>query len=351
MGTPSRAGHGGWRTRWMLALVGLCSLISLSTRAAPEKLAVHPLVVREVTEREELEYRRIFYAEVVRLQKNVVAPAAVKAFLKRVPHQTCVSAPDLNKCLADLAKHVKAKSALFVTLNPYPRIRLAGRLVRDTGEVRASAQNEYGKLPQKNPREAVRRVLRQFLAELRVGVPDVPPLVVGTLPKEKSTDKPIVSAPPPAPSPPVSVAPRPAPQEPLPLPTSPPAEPEPTTVGYVPEEGWSWQKSVGVGLATAGVVGLGLGTYFKIRSSHSWNEFNNTTSSGYLTPIELNNLRDIQSRAQSQGTAGNILLVGGGALTAGGLGLLIWEIARPKGETVVSVAPMPGGLIVAGEFQ
>jgi hypothetical protein len=344
MGTPSNAGHGGWRTGWMLALVGLCSLISLPTQAASDKLAVHPLVVPEVTEREELEYRRIFYAEVTRLQKNVAAPAAVKAFLKRVPHQTCVSAPDLNKCLVDLAKQVKAKSALFVTLNPYPRIRLAGRLVRDTGEVRASAQNEYGKMPQKNARNVVRRALRQFLAELRVGVPDVPPLVVGTLPQEKSTDKPV------APSPPVSIAPGAPPQGSLPLPTAPPAEPEPT-VSYIPEEGWSWQKSVGVGLVTAGVVGLGIGTYFKIRSSNSWNQFNTTTSPGYLTPTEVNNLRDIQSRAQNQGTAGNILLAGGGALAASGLGLLIWEIARPKGELVMSVAPMPGGLIVAGEFQ
>ena len=349
MGTPISAGNGGWRTRWMPALVGLWSLISLPAHAASEKLAVHPLVVPEVTEREELEYRRIFYAEVTRLQKNVVAPAAVKAFLKRLPHQTCVSAPDLNKCLADLAKQVKAKSALFVTLNPYPRIQLAGRLVRDTGEVRASAQNEYGKMPQKNARDVLKRALRQFLAELRVGVPDVPPLVVGTLPQDKSTDKPV--APLPAPSPPVSIAPGAPPQESLPLPTAPPAQPEPTTVGYVPEEGWSWQKSVGVGLVTAGVVGLGLGTYFKIRSSNSWNQFNNTTSPGYLTPTELNNLGDIQSRAQSQGRAGNILLAGGGALAASGLGLLIWELARPKGEMVMSVAPMPGGLIVAGEFR
>jgi hypothetical protein len=333
----------------MPALVGFCSLISLPTHAASEKLAVHPLVVPEVTEREELEYRRIFYAEVARLQKNLVAPAAVRAFLKRLPHQTCISAPDLNKCLADLAKHVKAKSALFVTLNPYPRIRLAGRLVRSTGEVRSSAQNEYGKTPQKNARDAVKRAIRQFLAELRVGVPDVSPLVRGTLPQEKPSDSPVASTP--APSPPVSIAPGPPSEEPPPRPTAPPAQPEPT-VSYISEEGWSWQKSVGVGLVTAGVVGLGLGTYFKIRSSNSWNQFNSTTSPGYLTPTELNNLRDIQSRAQNQGTAGNILLAGGGALAASGLGFLIWEIARPKGEVMMmSVAPMPGGVIVAGEFR
>jgi hypothetical protein len=347
MGTPSGPGLGSCK-RWMAALVGLCLLISPPTYAASDKLAVHPLVVPEVTEREELEYRRIFYAEVSRLQKNLAAQGAVKAFLKRVPHQTCVSAPDLNKCLADLAKRVKAKSALFVTLNPYPRIRLSGRLVRDTGEVRASAQNEYGKVPQKNSRDVVKRALRQFLAELRVGVPDVPSLVVGTLPQEKPNDSPVASAPPPVP--PSVTAPERPPQESVPVPTAPPAQPEPM-VGYVSEEGWSWQKSLGVGLVTAGVVGLGIGTYFKIRSSNSWNQFNSATSPGYLTPAELSNLRDIQSRAQSQGTAGNILLAGGGALAAGGLGLLIWEIARPKGEMVMSVAPMPGGLIVAGEFR
>lgn len=351
MCTPSNAGQRGWHARWTPALAGLCSVISLSTHAASEKLAVHPLVVPEVTEREESEYRRIFSAEVARLQKNVATPAAVGAFLKRLPHHTCVTAPDLSKCLAELAQHAKAKSALFVTLNLYPRIRLSGRLVRDTGEVRSSGQNEFGKLPQKNARDGVRRALRQFLAELRVGVPDVPPLVVGTLPQPKVIDQPLVTAPQPEPSPPVSIAPVPAPQEALPVPTSPPAQPEPTTVNYISEEGWSWQKSVGVGLATAGVVGLGLGTYFKIRSSNSWNEFNNTASTGYLTPSQLSNLRDIQSRAQSQGTTGNILLISGAVLAVSGAGFLVWEIARPKGQVVMSVAPMPTGLMVAGEFH
>src|SRR5260370_2729057 len=194
----------------------------------------------------------MFMAGVGGLVKSLVGRGGVKAFLKRVPHQTCVSAPDLEKCLADLAKHVKAKSALFVTLNAYPRIRLAGRLVRSPGEVRSSAQNEYGKTPQKNARDEVKRAIRQFLAELRVGVPDVPPLVRGTLPQEKPSDSPVASAP--APSPPISIAPGPPSEEPLPRPTGPPAQPEPT-VSYISEEGWRWQKSVVVALVTAGVIG------------------------------------------------------------------------------------------------
>src|SRR5215471_13083522 len=188
-GSPHGVGRGDWRALG-LVLVGIWALVSRTTHAASERLAVHPLVVPEVTEREETEYRKLFQAEVSRLQKNLASSASVRAFLNTLTHRTCVSSPDLNKCLTDLARQTKSGSALFVTLNLYPRVRLAGRVVRSTGDVRASGESEYGKLPKKNPREMVRKLLHQFLAtDLKVGVPDVPPLVVGTLPQEKPSDK------------------------------------------------------------------------------------------------------------------------------------------------------------------
>lgn|GEM_PF-4845671 len=346
--SPHGMGCGDWRALW-LVLVGLSGLLPGTTYAASERWAVHPMVVPEVTEREELEYRKLFQQEVSRLQKSLASSASVKAFLNTLTHRTCVSSSDLNKCLADLARQTKSTSALFVTLNLYPRVRLSGRVVRSTGDVRASAENEYGKLPKKNPREAVRKRIHQFLANnLKVGVPDVPPVVVGTLPQEKPTDKPLAT-PPPNSSPPIAVGPPPLPPEPPPPMKA--AAPDAPTVSYVPEEGWSWQKTTGVALVSAGVVGLGVGTYYKVKSSNSWKDFNNIGSGAYLTPNQIKQAQDLQSQAQSQGTTGNILLIAGGVLTAGGAGLLIWEITRPKGQMAVSVAPVPGGVMVSGAFQ
>ena len=348
-GSPHGVGHADWRTLG-LALIGVLALVSRTTHAASERLAVHPLVVPEVTEREEMEYRKLFYTEVARLQKNLASAANVKAFLATLTHRTCVSSSDLNKCLADLARQTKSTSALFVTLSLYPRLRLSGQVVRSSGDVRASAENDYGKPPKKNTRETIRKWLHQFLAtDLKVGVPDVPPLVVGTLPKEKPTDKPLIQ-PLPGLSPPITLAPTPLPPEPPPPITVAPAATGAPAVSYVPEEGWSWQMTTGVALATAGVVSLGVGTYYKVRSSNSWNQFNNTAAGGYVTPTQISQLQDIQSQAQSQGRTGNILLIAGGVLTAGGAGLLAWEIARPKGQVMVSAAPIPGGVMVAGAF-
>jgi len=348
-GNPHGVGHADWRTLG-LVLIGLSALVSRTTHAASERLAVHPLVVPEVTEREETEYRKLFQSEVARLQKNLASAASVKAFLATLTHRTCVSSSDLNKCLADLAQQTKSTSALFVTLNLYPRLRLSGQVVRSTGDVRASAEKDYGKPPKKNTRETIRKWLHQFLAtDLKVGVPDVSPVVVGTVPQEKPTDKPLAT-PPPGSSAPIALAPGPLPPEPPPPISVAPAATEAPAVSYVPEEGWSWQMTTGVALATAGVVSLGLGTYYKVRSSNSWNEFNSTATGGYVTPTQISQLQDIQSQAQSQGRTGNILLIAGGVLTAGGAGLLAWEIARPKGQVMVSAAPIPGGVMVAGAF-
>src|SRR5262249_15564806 len=185
-GSPDWEGRGDWRALG-LVLVGACALVSRTTRAAPERLAVHPLVVPEVTERGELEYRKLFQAEVARLQKNLANPASVRAFLSRVPHRTCVWSPDLNKCLAELAQNTKSKAALFVTLNLYPRVRLTGRVVHSTGDVRTSAENDYGKPAKKNPREMIRKLLHQFLLpDLKAGLPAVPPTATASVPQDNS---------------------------------------------------------------------------------------------------------------------------------------------------------------------
>ena len=133
LGEPGRRSSS---TFWISSWVVLCVLGASKAHADPEKIALHPLVVPEVSEKDELEYRKLLRAEVARLEPGVASAAQVRAFLKQLPHQTCVSAPDLDNCLAELAKGIGARRALFVSLYVSPRIRFSGRVVRDTGEVR-----------------------------------------------------------------------------------------------------------------------------------------------------------------------------------------------------------------------
>src|SRR5260370_2015651 len=150
LGQPGRSSS--W-TLWIPTLMVLCALGARRVQAEAEKSAMHPLVVPEVSEKEELEYRKLFRAEVARLKPGVAALAQVRAFLKGLPHQTCVSAADLDNCLAELARGIGARRALFVSLYLSPRIRFSGRVVLDTGEVRVAAANAYGRRPRKKTNE------------------------------------------------------------------------------------------------------------------------------------------------------------------------------------------------------
>jgi hypothetical protein len=325
-------------------------------------------VVPEVSEKEELEYRKIFRAEVARLEPGVAAHAQVRAFLKGLPHQTCVSAADLDACLAELAKGIGARRALFVSLNLYPRIRFSGRVVRDTGELRVSAQKEYGRKPRKNAKEAIRKALQDFLVtELRLGQPDPQPSAPASTTAEKppkpeereatssSTDsrqKEVMTEPvlpqkevltePPLP-PPIDVPVR-----------SPPPEAVAAGTSVEVSEGWSWQKTTGASLLAAGTVATGLGIYFQIQASNAWSDFNSfSRQTPLLSASQISSLKSIQSRAESRQTAASVLLIAGSTVAVVGASILIVDLlTRPSPRSSMSVAlvPYPVGLSVAGGF-
>src|SRR5262249_10242611 len=152
-----------------------------------------------------------------------------------------------------------------------------------------------------------KRAFQQFLAsEMFLGLPDLPALVSPTVEQQS-----------PSPPPALTV------QE--PAPTAPFKEEEPFVVTEVVERS-AWQRTLGWGALGAGAVAGGLGVFFKVQSSNSWKEFN--SSQGYLTPRQVQDLNDLKSTAENQGTAGTLLLVGGGVLIAGGATLLVLELTQ-----------------------
>jgi hypothetical protein len=325
-------------------------------------------VVPEVSEKEELEYRKLFRAEVARLEPGVAAAAQVRAFLKGLPHQTCVSAADLGACLAEMAKGVGARRALFVSLYLYPRIRFSGRVVRDTGELRVSAQKEYGRKPRKKATEAIRKALQDFLVtELRLGKPDSqPPAQAATTaekppkPEEReatssSTDsrqKEVMTEPV---LPPKEVPTEPALPPPIDIPVrSPPPEAVGVGTSVEASEGWSWQKTTGVSLLAAGSVATGLGIYFRVQASSAWSDFNSfSRQTPLLSASQISSLKSIQSRAQNRQTAGSLLLIAGSTMAAVGASILIVDLLTrpaPRSSMSVAVVPYPVGLSVTGGF-
>ncbi len=363
LGQPGRRSSLTFR---IASVVVLCALGARQVHADSEKIAVHPLVVPEVSEKEELEYQKLFRAEVARREPGVAAAAQVRAFLKGLPHQTCVSATDLDACLAQLAKGIGARRAVFVSLYVYPRIRFSGRVVRDTGELRVSAQKEYGRKPRKKANEAIRRALQDFLvAELRLGKPDSQPSAQASTTAEKppgpeereatssSTDsrqKEVMTEPVLAPK---EVLTEPALPPPIDMPIR---SPETVAVGTSVEasEGWSWQKTSGVSLLSAGSVATGLGIYFRIQASSAWSDFNSfSRQTTLLSASQISSLKSIQSRAQSRQTAGNLLLIAGSTMAVVGATILIVDLLTkpaPLSSMSVAVVPYPVGLSVTGGF-
>jgi tetratricopeptide (TPR) repeat protein len=145
-------------------------------------------------------------------------------------------------------------------------------------------------------------------------------------------------------------------KEPVPEPPVPEPEPEPKSkavVAPVPEEPppvtptkskrSRWTNPVGLGLAGAGVIGLGVGGYFLVSGSGAASDA--ATAENYFELERLN------AKAESHGRYGVIGTVGGGALI---LGAIVWMITREPGDerTAVSgwVTNDGGGIAAAGRF-
>ncbi|MDF2697559.1 MAG: hypothetical protein K0S65_5942 [Labilithrix sp.] len=141
-----------------------------------------------------------------------------------------------------------------------------------------------------------------------------------------------------------------------------PKEPEPKvtrdTKPTPPKEehsGWSTQKTIGAITAGAGVVGLGVGTYFGLKTRSTWNE-----AQTYCTDLECDQDGvDLAAKAKSSGNLATVAFIAGGALVLGGAVLFFTApstntSASKTGSTnsagAMRVGVGPGSLVLRGTF-
>ncbi len=104
-----------------------------------------------------------------------------------------------------------------------------------------------------------------------------------------------------------------------------------------PAEPWSQQKKLGVGLAIGGGALIVVAVALWASESGVQNDIDNAPTS---TPADIQNLKDLESKASGYAWGGNIAMVLG--LGAGGYGAyLLWK--DHKEHTIVTPAPPPSG--------
>jgi len=115
------------------------------------------------------------------------------------------------------------------------------------------------------------------------------------------------------------------------------------------QSGWSTQKTIGLIAAGVGVVGLGVGGYFGLKTSSTWKE-----AQTHCTGLECDQEGvDLASQAKSSGNMATIGVIAGAALLVGGAVLFF---TAPSGSSTgaarrpVRVGVGPGSLVVGGTF-
>ena len=145
--------------------------------------------------------------------------------------------------------------------------------------------------------------------------------------------------------------------EPTPPPTDPNATPTtgvPTTeTPKVKPHGWSTQKTVGIVVGAAGLVSLGVGGIFGLKTRSTWADAQN----GHCNAQNQCDATGV-SLAQSAKNSGNIATIGsiaGGILLVGGAVLFFTAgdggSSAAKSSTPIRVGIGPGSVVLGGSFQ
>jgi len=106
------------------------------------------------------------------------------------------------------------------------------------------------------------------------------------------------------------------------------------------------ERDTGIGLAAAGLVALGLGTYFAVGA----HDAANTVSDGYAHGATWNAIADENARGERDETRARYLMIGGGAAVAGGAVLYILG-RRTERAAPVAIVPARGGARVSWSWQ
>jgi serine/threonine-protein kinase len=143
--------------------------------------------------------------------------------------------------------------------------------------------------------------------------------------------------------PPPEKKPEPVKAEPAPTPTPTPAPQAEAAVSTTPSASVTGTRIAGYALMGAGVIALGVGTFFGVTANGQAEAIRAANTPG-ANQLELFT-RD-QARIQNA-TLANVFIISGAAVAAGGA--VLWLLGAP--DAPVAVVPMgPTGLAVTGRF-
>ena len=109
-------------------------------------------------------------------------------------------------------------------------------------------------------------------------------------------------------------------------------------------------RPVGYVMMGAGLVAVGVGTYFGVQSSAARDRINNATrdNQNRVTGITQKEAHALGPQSQSQATIANVLFAAGGGVAL--LGGVFWIIGGVNSDQSVSIAATAGGVTAAGKF-
>lgn len=110
-----------------------------------------------------------------------------------------------------------------------------------------------------------------------------------------------------------------------------------------------WRRPVGFALLGVGAAAAGVGAVFGVMSTGTAGKVSGATrdETGLVTGVTQRQAAALEAESRLQATLANALFIGGGALAAGGLVLVI---VGPSSEPTVALSPAPGGVLVHGAF-
>lgn len=309
----------GFHGKWRWAALGL---LCAGTAWAQGKVAVHPLVLDEVTEVEAQKLRAAFALKVASHRRVTVVPAEkVVEALAQEKGRACEV--ERVECLSRLAKAVGADRVAVVSVRLYPVVATGQVVTADGKSVAPPVVRKLDKVKKAKRLEAARTVMEAVWAEL-------------PLEEDAALLAPLVAQPEPpaAPAPAPAVAAAPA--------LAPPASEPPAVVAVTPPNpATPVRKVAGVALVGAGVLAAGGALVLGLSGSAAGQQFSSAAGGAARREQEL---LALHRQAVSSGTAG--LALGAVAVVAAGAGAVLWLGASPSAPVAVGLSP--SGVVVAG---
>lgn len=119
--------------------------------------------------------------------------------------------------------------------------------------------------------------------------------------------------------------------------------------------GWTAEQKIGVGLAGAGVVGLGVGAVFGLMTTSAWSHAKDACGGDTTRCLDVPSASSYKDTATSDATLSTIGFAAGGALLVGGAVLFVLgRHPHDSGSASLSVTPSlgpgQGGVAVHGSF-